>query len=210
MVSQGTNEHPDSQRRTFRVRTTKEPDTVEKRHHVRLWQHPLQTNVWLGAAAEDVGFRFELARWSHSTDPHIDTERAKIVNDVAFAGCVDAAALVSRSSADLVQHPKAQYPILTDGNIAVVRLNDCIHANFMAGVDGTAASNQRGRLARALPAFRDDLVRSNVVFTTYNTLRSVSKHKAKRTTPQTRLVNREPRGLDWLAPLAPPQSSPAQ
>jgi len=31
-------------------------DTVQKRHHVRLWQYPLHENIWLGAAAEDIGF----------------------------------------------------------------------------------------------------------------------------------------------------------
>jgi LssY C-terminus len=184
-------------------------DTVQKRHHVRLWQYPWQSNIWLGAAAEDVGFRFELAHWTHSTDPNIDRERAKIVNDLAFAGCIEAAGLLSRTSADLVQDPKAEYPILTDGDIAAIRLNDCIHPNFMPGVSDGSALNQPTRLARALAAFRDDLVRSNIVFTTYNTVRVLSKHKTEPTTPHTPLVNGEPRGLDWLTPIAPLNRRPA-
>ena len=185
-------------------------DTVQKRHHVRLWQYPRRENIWLAAAAEDIGFRFELTHWTHSTDPHIDSERAKIVNDVAFAGCVNAAALLPRASADLVQDPKAVYPILTDGDIAVVRLNDCIHPNVMAGVDETSALHQRGRTARALTAFRDDLVRSNILFTTYNTFRSLANHHAEPTTTHTRLVNAEPRGLDWLTHIAPLPSPAGQ
>jgi hypothetical protein len=176
-------------------------DTVQKRHHVRLWQVPLHENIWLGAAAEDVGFRFELTHWTHSTDPNIDSERAKIVNDLAFAGCVDAAGLLSRHSADLVQDPKAQYPIVTDGDIAVVRLNDCIQPTVMAGVGEPSVLRQRGRMVRALTAFRDDLKRSNIIFTTYNTLRLLKKHKADPTTSQAPLVNGEPRGLDWLPPI---------
>ena len=185
-------------------------DTVQKRHHVRVWQYPQRPNVWLGAAAEDVGFRFRLTHWTHSTDPNIDSERAKVVNDLAFVGCVNAAGLLPRTSADLVQDPKAEYPILTDGNIAVVRLNDCIDPNLMPGVVEASAVHQRRRAARALTAFRDDLVRSNIFFTTYNTLKLLGKRKTEPASTHARLVNGEPRDLDWLIPVAPPQSRPVQ
>jgi hypothetical protein len=178
-------------------------DTVQKRHHVRVWQYPQRPDVWLGAAAEDVGFRFKLTHWTHSTDPDIDGERAKVVNDLAFVGCLNAAGLLSRTSADLVQDPKAEYPILTDGSIAVVRLNDCIHPNLMAGVTETSSMHQRGRAARTLTAFRDDLIRSNIVFTTYNTLKLLGRHKAEPTPKQPQSVNGEPRELNWLTPIAP-------
>jgi hypothetical protein len=185
-------------------------DTVQKRHHVRLWQYPHRPDVWLGAAAEDVGFRFKLTHWTHSTDPDIDSERAKVVNDLAFIGCLDAAGLLPRSSADLVQDPKAEYPILTDGSIAVIRLNDCIHPNLMAGVTETSSTYQRGRVARALTAFRDDLVRSNIVFTTYNTLKLLGRRKPGSLATAPRFVNSEPRGLDWLSPTPSLQSNPPQ
>jgi hypothetical protein len=185
-------------------------DTVQKRHHVRVWQYPQREDVWLGAAAEDVGFRFERTHWTHSTDPHIDSERAKVVNDLAFVGCVHAAGLISRISADLVQDPRAEYPILTDGDIAVVRLNDCVDPAAMPGVGETSDLHRHGRPARALAAFRDDLVRSNIVFTTYNTFKFLGKHEAEPRTAHTRLVNGEPRELDWLTPAISPQSGPDQ
>ena len=185
-------------------------DTVQKRHHVRVWQYPQRPDVWLGAAAEDVGFRFKLTHWTHSTDPDIDSERAKVVNDLAFIGCLNAAGLLSRTSADLVQDPKAEYPILTDGNIAVVRLNDCTDPTFMAGVRETSALHPRGRTARMLAVFRDDLVRSNIFFTTYNTFKLLGEHKTEPTTTHPRLVHGEPRELDWLTPTAPLQSGPDQ
>jgi hypothetical protein len=181
-------------------------DTVEKRHHVRLWQDPTQANLWLGAAAEDDGFRFEQTHWTHSTDPNIDRERAKIVNDLAFTGCVNAAILLSRASADLVQDPKAEHPILTDGDVAVIRLSDCTHPELMAGA-GETSSPRGGRLARVLPAFRDDVIRSNIFFTTYNTFRLFAKRKSASTTARTRFPKDESRGLDWLTPLVPVQRS---
>ena len=179
-------------------------DTVQKRHHVRVWQYPERTDVWLGAAAEDVGFRFKLTHWTHSTDPNIDRERAKVVNDLAFVGCVNAAGLLPRTSVDLVQNPKAEYPIVTDGNIAVVRWNDCTDPTSMPGVGETSSLGQRGRTARVLTTFRDDLVRSNIFFTSYNTFKLLGKHQAEAPPMHSQLVNGEPRELDWLTPTTPP------
>jgi hypothetical protein len=183
-------------------------DTVQKRHHVRFWQYPQRTNIWLGAAAEDVGFRFKWTHWTHSTDPNIDSERAKVVNDLAFTGCVSAAGLLPRSSTQLVQDSKSKHPILTDGDVAVIRLNDCLHPNLMAGVEETPVLHQRGRLARTLTALRVDLVRSNILFTTYNTLKLLPKHNAEPTMTHPALIDAESRGLDWLTSMAPPQSRP--
>jgi hypothetical protein len=183
-------------------------DTVQKRHHVRFWQYPQQTNIWLGAAAEDVGFRFKWTHWTHSTDPSIDSERAKVVDDLAFTGCVSAAGLLPRASTRLVQDPKAKRPILTDGSVAVIRLSDCFHPNLMAGVEETPVLHQRGRLARTLTALRADLVRSNILFTTYNTLKLLPKHKSEPTMRRPALIEAEPRGLDWLTSIAPLPSRP--
>ncbi len=66
-------------------------DTVQKCHHVRLWKDPQVGDVWLGAAAQNIGFRFRHAHWTHSTSPNIDNERAKVVNDFVYTGCVQAA-----------------------------------------------------------------------------------------------------------------------
>jgi LssY C-terminus len=185
-------------------------DTVQKRHHVRVWQYPPRPDIWLGAAAEDVGFRFERVHWTHSTDPNIDSERAKVVNDLVFTGCVDAAGLLPRTSTDLAQDPKAQRPIVTDGDVAAVRLNDCIHPHLMAGEGNMSGLHERGRLAHTLTAFRDDLVRSNIFFTTCNTFRFLTKHKAEPTTVNVPSSNADPRGLDWLTRMTPPQSRPGQ
>lgn len=185
-------------------------NTVQKRHHVRIWQYPGRTDIWLAAAAEDVGFRFKMMHWTHSTDPNIDSERAKVVNDLAFSGCVEAAGLLSRDSKDLVQDPKAEYPIVTDGDIALVRLNDCVDPKPMAGVSETSASRQRGRVARTLAVFRDELARSNILFTTYNTFRFLGRHRARPKDTHTQVVNGGPRELDWLPPIIPLENLPVQ
>ncbi len=129
-----------------------------------------------------------------------------MVNDLAFVGCINAAGLLSRTSADLIQDPKAQFQILTEGNIAVVRLNDCIDARLMAGVVETPAAHQRGRAARTLATIRDDHVRSNIFFTTWNTLKLFGKSEFQ---PANTHLGK-PRGLDWLGPPVPLQSDPGQ
>lgn len=119
-------------------------DTVQKRHHVRLWKVPQAPDVWRGAAAEDIGFRFKLTHWTHSTAPTIDNERAKIVNDLAFTGCLDAVELLSRRSPELVQDAKAKQMISTDNRLAVVRLNVCKNPKIMQCVESASSVDQRG------------------------------------------------------------------
>jgi hypothetical protein len=145
----------------------------------------------------------------HPEDDSVIDGRARVraCREAVFTGCVNAAGLLPRASADLAQVPKAKYPILTDGDVAAVQLSDCIRPKPMTGAGETSALNRRGRLAHILVAFRDDLVRSNIVFTTYNGLRLLRRHKA-RPTIETPLGNRAPRALDWLPPAVPMETRP--
>lgn len=180
-------------------------DTVEKRHHVRLWKVPQRADVWLGTAAEDVAFRFEVTHWTHSSDPKIDNERAKVVDDLAFTGCIERAQLLTRNSLDLPHDPKAARPILTDGDIAALQLKDCSRAKAMVGVDTGSLSRPRGRLSRVLISLRKGALSSpKILFNTYNTLKYVSEREAsrRRATPPSNFSPPE-RGLDWLSSLPP-------
>ena len=67
-------------------------DTFSKRHHLHLWKQQ-QSDFWLSAATEDVGYKLRGLRLTHATDPRIDTEREKVINDLTFTGCLDAASL---------------------------------------------------------------------------------------------------------------------
>ena len=182
-------------------------DTVQKRHHVRLWKEPHQANVWLGTAAEDIAFRFEVAHWTHATAPYIDRERAKVVNDFAYTGCLDTAGLVTRDPADLRTNSGKARPIQTDGNIAVLRLNDCTHPTAMPGGNALSNSKSSSRLSREFTSLRNGL-RMNVFFTAYNSLRLLATRrnlKPLRTTPSSDL---NPPGLEWLNSLSPRRQAP--
>ena len=173
-------------------------DTVQKRHHIRLWKEPGRADVWLGAAAEDIAFRFELMHWTHSTAPNIDNERAKVVNDLAFTGCLDAARLLPRDSRALRQDPKRERSISTDANIAVVRLNGCNNPKTMPGA--VARAHVRGRLSRSWASLRNDL-RLNVFFTTYNTLKLFSERRTLKPLRKAPSIDIDPPGLEWLSSL---------
>jgi hypothetical protein len=175
-------------------------DTVQKRHHVRLWKVHQTADVWLGAAAEDIGFRFKRAHWTHSTAPNIDNERGKVVNDLAFTGCLDAVELVSRHSPDLLQDPKSKQLILTDTDIAVVRLSVCNNPRTVQGLDTAPSGDQRGLLSRGLRVLTNDL-RQNILFTTYNTLKLVAQRRALKPLRETPSIDSNPPGLDWVSSL---------
>jgi hypothetical protein len=178
-------------------------DTVQKRHHVRLWKVPQRADAWLGTAAEDIAFRFDVTHWTHSSDPRIDNERAKVVDDLAFTGCVDAAGLLTRNFPDLLHDPKTARLILTDGQIGIMRLNDCSSPKTMVGVDTSLPARPGGRLSRAWISFRKGAVSSlKIPFTTYNTLKSLGERRAL-LSRQVSTVTVPQRGLDWLSSPAP-------
>src|SRR4029078_4008777 len=112
----------------------------------------------------------------HCTDPNIDNERGKVVNDLAFTGCLDAVELVSRQSPDLLQDPQGKQFILTDTDVAVVRLDVCNNPRIMQGVDLASGRDQPSRFSSGFGSLRNDL-RHNILFTTYNTLKLVTQRQ---------------------------------
>jgi len=131
------------------------------------------------------------------------------VNDLAFTGCLEEAGLVSREPSDPIQGPKDERLILTDSDIAVVRLNGCTNPMAMPGAYAIAAKGGHGRLLHGLASLRNDL-RLNPFFTTYNTLKLVSERRALKPLRKTPSVGADPPGLDWLNALTTQQQSGSQ
>ncbi len=147
-------------------------NTFSKRHHVRLWKQQ-EDEAWLSSASEDVGYRLRNMHLTHATDPVIDNERNKVLNDLAFTGCLDAAALVPRVMAD-----QQETSIKTDGRIAVLRLNDCEQPRIVE--KESTAGKQRPRAIQALVALRNDLIRNNPVFLAYNSMKLLYDRRSGR------------------------------
>src|SRR6185312_5752436 len=147
-------------------------DTFSKRHHVRLWEQ--RENVWLGAATEDIGYTTRRMHITHATDTFIDNERAKVLNDLAFTGCVEAASMTTRDPSD----PAAQgrFPG-TDGRVVVIRMNDCSNPRAMPGESATSGPREERRSVQALIALRNDIIRSNPISLTSNTIRALHEKR---------------------------------
>jgi hypothetical protein len=153
-------------------------NTFSKRHHLRLWKQG-QEDAWLSAATEDVGYRIRRMHLTHATDPLIDNERTKVLNDLAFTGCVEAATLMTREPPD--PGGRREQSIHTDGNtdgkIAIVRMNDCRDPRTMPGGPAHSGRRERPRSVQALVALRNDLIRANPVSFAVNTVRRFGAHR---------------------------------
>ncbi|MEJ2007107.1 MAG: LssY C-terminal domain-containing protein [Acidobacteriota bacterium] len=77
-------------------------NTFTMRHHLRIWKAPMTApdgrQIWLVVANHDNGFDIRPGVISHSVDPHVDLERAKVGADLGMTGFVAAEELVGRSN----------------------------------------------------------------------------------------------------------------
>jgi hypothetical protein len=77
-------------------------NTFTHRHHLRIWKAPTPAPdgrpVWLVVANRDNGFDIRPGVVSHSVDPLVDLERAKVGADLGMTGLVAAEQLVSVSN----------------------------------------------------------------------------------------------------------------
>ncbi|HXJ94527.1 MAG TPA: LssY C-terminal domain-containing protein [Terriglobia bacterium] len=101
-------------------------NTVSKRHHIRIWQGSFPgTQLWLAAATHDVTIALDGRHLTltHRIDPLVDRERSMVVNDLVSTGCVSGVGSVERPQA--ARLPGDGQPSMTDGNVAVVFLENC-------------------------------------------------------------------------------------
>ena len=105
----------------------KQNNTFAARHHLRIWRRPdtfAGKPVWVCAATHDTGIDFsqENRTFIHKIDPLIDRERAKVVNDLLFAGAVKSLALVDRPEVPRQSQNATGDKLETDGHMAVLIL----------------------------------------------------------------------------------------
>lgn len=145
-------------------------NTFSKRHHVRLWKQA-EEGAWLSAATEDIGYKLRRMHLTHATDPLIDNERAKVLNDLAMTACVEAATLMTRDTSD--GRDRTELSIKTDGKVAVLRMNNCLNPRTIAVESVKSRLRGRTRAAQTLIALRNDLIRINPISLTYSTVRAL-------------------------------------
>lgn len=175
-------------------------NTFARRHHGRVWRGPQLDDgryLWVMAATEDTGIRadFKRLRFVHKSDPRAENERAKIVTDLTFTGCVDSGALL---------RPSDSVPLDSDNRVAVLRLNRC------EAPHGEQIANARHikpplKIAQIWKSFENDLIRSNIIFVGYNTTKLTTAAKAlfaKRSHGSPRGTDQDEQQSGWLTDTA--------
>ena len=152
-------------------------NTFFKRHHARVFGS-LGTfdgvEAWTASSTHDsgIGFATRAKTFIHVIDNDIDEERQKIVYDLILTGCVDSMVLVDRPWVPRDAFNATGDALITDGRIAVVRLNDCAQPS-RADKPVTAPSERpkpRGieRVARDMTLWvKNDAFRGNIVYQGY-------------------------------------------
>jgi len=172
-----------------------------ERHHLRIFEQPLTwqgRRVWAISSTRDTGIAASRRNrnFIHLVDERIDGERAKVVNDLLFTGCVDAVELVPRPwITEEVRNGTGQQ-LITDRAVAMVRVNACqsprgIPSGSVLPVHGNAV--QRG-VRQFFLTLRNDVLRDNLVVTGYSGLRYllVKKPPKPEQPERTLLVDGEP------------------
>ena len=151
-------------------------NTFAKRHHIRIWRQPGETDgesVWVAAATEDTGIAYSrrAKNFTHAIDPLVDTERTKIVDDLLFTGCATEAGLLERNNLPAGLENANGTKLETDGRVAVVRISECAEPRVMPGV---GASERRHFVRTWLSSMRSELIRSNFLSLGYGGVRFVA------------------------------------
>jgi LssY C-terminus/Outer membrane protein beta-barrel domain len=168
-------------------------NTFSKRHHLRIWPSSLHWNeqtVWTSSSTHDIGIGFSKKNktFIHLIDSHIDNERAKVVNDLIFTGCVSSVQLVARPWIPKDAKNGTGEDLITDGRIAVLQLNDCRPHPDTALVAGTTLpvhGNRADRVSRqTVLTLKNNILRDNVVVMSYSGIRTGISELKKKDTPR--------------------------
>jgi hypothetical protein len=155
-------------------------NTINKRHHLRVWQIEETWNgqsVWTAAATHDTGLGFSSRKTLiHRIDPNIDQEREKVSDDLRFAGCASVPEMVERPRVPRITQNATGDRMVTDGRAAVLRLRDCSRPDErVLDVRGKQASHTGNPVYRGVRQFnltlRNSLLRDNVAWQAYSASR---------------------------------------
>lgn len=168
-------------------------DTFSKRHHLRIWKTSDVWDgetVWTSSSTHDIGIGFSKSNktFIHLIDTHIDNERAKVVNDLLFTGCVSAVQLVARPWVPRDAKNGTGEPLITDGRIAVLRFTGCGSPRGDDYAHGAASlpvhGNRALRVARqSILTLKNNILRDNVGVMAYSGIHYLVESRQKHDGP---------------------------
>jgi hypothetical protein len=174
-------------------------NTFSKRHHLRIWASSLDwynQSVWTSSSTHDTGIGFSKKNktFIHLIDTHIDNERAKVVNDLIFTGCVSGVQLVTRPWIPKDAKNGTGEDIITDGRVAVLELNDCRgpqDKTQLATNTLPVHGNRADRVSRqTVLTLKNNILRDNVGVMAYSGIRTAVTEIKRKDTPHA------PRSMD--------------
>ena len=161
---------------------------VSKRHHLRLWRQGQTQDgaeIWIGAATQDVDYAYFRPGHmvTHQVARRVDHERDKVVNDLAFTMCTEAADWWDRADTPRSLKNATGDTMETDGKLAIVRLNSCkepVGINYLPDTLPVHGPAWQLMLRRQILSVRSDLIRHNIYWRSFEGLRflvSAAQHK---------------------------------
>ncbi len=149
-----------------------------RRDHLRIWQwvpEGATEPVWVSSSTHDTDavLSVRYKGFVHHISPDIDTERAKVIRDLNFAGCVQVISYVARPGSSTLTQNAVGDVVRTDGSIAVVRLKDCAPMHPGLNADSSNSNFKPGNhvfryLRREILTFRSDIWRANILYGAYD------------------------------------------
>jgi len=187
---------------------------VSKRHHIRMWKEPGMwqgREMWVGASTRDIDFAYlrRGGRLSHRIDEDIDQERDKVAYDLAFSSCGKILDWTDRADFPLLARNATGDPIVTDGRMVVIELNDCQAPRLSTEtLDSTTLPEHGDKLQRfarrEILSARNELIRTNPYWRVFEASRWMvySIRQRKHETPDPELLSDSP--MAWLSYRQPP------
>jgi hypothetical protein len=150
---------------------------VSKRHHLRIWKQDstwLGQQIWVGAATRDIDFAYlrRGSKLSHKIAEDVDQERDKVAYDLAFTSCGKLLDWTERPDFPRLARNATGDPMVTDGRMVVVKLNDCDAPRLSTETVDSAPLPEHGdkwqRFARReVLSARNGLLRTNPYWRAY-------------------------------------------
>ena len=171
---------------------------VSKRHHIRMWREAgvwRGQEMWIGAATRDIDFAYFRpgGRLTHKIEENVDREREKVAYDLAFTSCGNILDWTDREDFPRSTRNATRDPIVTDGSMVVIGLNDCPAPRvFTETVDATPLPEHGGKLQRfarrEILSARNEMLRTNPFWRTYEGSRwiveYVRRHRQRTPDPE--------------------------
>jgi len=155
-----------------------------RRDHLRIWRWANKnsatagddaTPVWVASSTHDTSavLAVKYKGFVHHIAPDIDEERATVIRDLNFAGCVRSVHYVTRPHMPTATQNATGDTMRTDGMVAVVVLQPCNSLDTHPDVAAQSQSYRPGNhifrfMRRQILTFRNDIFRANILYGAYD------------------------------------------